>query len=133
MTIEIVQQNEICLLRCKGRIVSGAGMEYLEAKLGELRRLKCRKVLADFSEVPSIGSMGLTFLVCLYKLASGGLVLSGVGPLVWQALEVTGLTAVIRVVRGASGVTIRDRSWPVTSKPEITEVRLGRILARHPL
>ena len=102
MTIEIVQQEEICLLRCKGRFVSGPGMEYLETKLGEIRRLKCRKVLADFSEVPSIGSMGLSFLVCLYNLASGGFVLAGAGPLVWQALEVTGLSGIIRVVANAA-------------------------------
>jgi anti-anti-sigma factor len=102
VTIEIVQQDEICLLRCKGRIVSGQGVEYLEAKLGELRKLKCRKVLADFSEVPSIGSLGLTFLVCVYECASGGLVLSGVGPLVRQALEATGLSAIMREVANAA-------------------------------
>jgi anti-anti-sigma factor len=105
MLIEIEQQDEICLLRCKGRFVSGPGLEYLEAKLEAIRRLNCRKVLADFSEVPSIGSMGLTFLLRIYDFAacaSGGFVLTGVGPLVWQALQVTRLSGVIRVAASAA-------------------------------
>ena len=71
MLIEIEQQDEVCVLRCKGRSASGKGMEYLEGKLEEIRRLNCRKLLADFSEVPSIGSMGLTFLVSVCEFAIG--------------------------------------------------------------
>lgn len=51
---------------------------------------------------PSIGSMGLSFLVCLYNLASGGFVLAGAGPLVWKALEVTRLSEVVKVVANAA-------------------------------
>lgn len=100
MLIEIQQQDEICVLRCQGRFVSGPSLEYLEAKLGDIRRLNCHRVLADFSEVPSIGSMGLTFLVRVHNFAlgaSGGFVLTGAGPLVRQALQVTRLSGVIRV------------------------------------
>jgi anti-anti-sigma factor len=100
MLIEIEQQDEICVLRCKGRFVTGPGQEYLESKLQDIRRLNCRKVLADFSEVPSIGSMGLSFLVNVHSFvidASGGFVLTGACPLVRQALHVTRLSEVIRV------------------------------------
>jgi len=72
----------------------------LEGRAGDIRRLNCRKVLADFSEVPLIGSMGLTFLVRVQNFAqgaSGGFVLTGTGPLVRQALQVTRLSGVIRV------------------------------------
>lgn len=100
MLIEIEQQEEICVLRCKGPFVSGPGLEYLESKLEDIRRLKCRKVLADFSEVPTLGSMGLTFILNVYKCVidtSGGFVLTGAGPLVRQALHVTRLSEIIRV------------------------------------
>jgi anti-anti-sigma factor len=100
MLIEIEQQDEICVLRCKGRFVTGPDGEYLESKLEAIRRLNCRKVLADFSEVPSIGSTGLTFLLSVYNFVvdtSGGFVLTGAGPLVRQALQVTRLSGVIRM------------------------------------
>jgi anti-anti-sigma factor len=100
MLIEIEQQDEICVIRCSGRFVTGPGREYLESKLEEIRKLNCRRVLADFTEVPSIDSMGLSFLMSVYDFAvdtSGGFVLIGAGPLVRQALQVTRLIGVIRV------------------------------------
>jgi hypothetical protein len=32
MLIEIEQQDEICVVRCAGRFVTGPGREYLESK-----------------------------------------------------------------------------------------------------
>jgi len=108
MLIEIEQHDGICVLRCQGRFVSGVGREYLEAKLQDIRKLNCRRVLADFSEVPSIGSMGLAFLLSVSDFAagaSGGFVVAGVGPLVRQALQATRLSGVIRVAANpASGL-----------------------------
>jgi anti-anti-sigma factor len=100
MLIEIELQDEICVLHCKGRFVTGPDQDYLESKLEDLRKLNCRKVLADFSEVPCIGSSGLSFLLSVSNFVidiSGGFVLTGAGPLVRQALHVTRLSEVIRV------------------------------------
>jgi hypothetical protein len=56
MFIEVRQKDEICLVRCEGRLVT-ADHEYLHAKKDEIKRANCKKVLADFSEVPEIVSL----------------------------------------------------------------------------
>ena len=60
--IEVSQKDEICLLRCEGRLVT-ADHEYLHAKKADINGANCKKVLADFSEVPGIGSEGIGFIV----------------------------------------------------------------------
>ena len=99
MIIEIEQQDSICVLRCKGRFVSGADADYMQAKIEEIQRLKCKRVLADFSEVQSIGSMGLTFIVSVYtavvKDSGGRFVLAGALPFVRKALDLTNLSSVV--------------------------------------
>ena len=98
MVIEIEQHDEVCVLRCKGRFVSGTDLDYVRAKIDQIKRLKCNRVLADFREVPAIGSMGLTFIVAIYTsvVNSGGrFVLAGALPCVRQALDLTRLSTVV--------------------------------------
>jgi anti-anti-sigma factor len=99
MVIEIEQQDGVCVLHCKGRFVSGPDQEYMRAKIEQIQRLKCKKVLADFREVQSIGSMGLTFIVAVYtavvKDSGGRFVLAGALPFVRKALDLTNLSRVV--------------------------------------
>jgi anti-anti-sigma factor len=99
MVIEIEQNDGVCVLRCKGCFVSGADLEYMRAKIDHIKRLKCNRVLADFREVPSIGSMGLTFIVAIYsavvKDSGGRFVLAGALPFVRKALDLTKLSTVV--------------------------------------
>jgi len=99
MIIEIEQLDSICVLRCRGRFVSGADADYMRAKIEEVQRLKCKRVLADFREVQSIGSMGLTFIVAMYtavvKDSGGRFVLAGAPPFVRKALDLTRLSSVV--------------------------------------
>jgi anti-anti-sigma factor len=105
MLIEIEQANEqhhgVCVLRCKGRFVAGAEMEYMQAKLDEIKALTCTKVLADFHQVTSIGSMGVAFIVAIYtsvmRKPGGRFVLAGVAPVVQHVLELTRLNTVIPI------------------------------------
>jgi anti-anti-sigma factor len=84
MIIELDQQDDVCVLRFKGRLASGQDLEYLLAKKEEIKKLNCGKVLADFREVPSIGSMGIGFLVAIYtsvtRNSAGRFVLVGALP-----------------------------------------------------
>ena len=102
MIIEIDQQNDLCVLHCKGRIIAGPDLEYIHSKIDEIQKLKCAKVLVDFRDVPAIGSMGVTFIVALYNSVvrdSGGrLVIVGVVPFVRQVLHLTGLGTIIPTV-----------------------------------
>ena len=65
MLIEVRQKDEICHVRCEGRLVT-ADHEYLQAKKDEIKRANCRKVLVDFSDVADIGSAGIGFIVGVY-------------------------------------------------------------------
>lgn len=112
MLIEVRQKDEICLVRCEGRLVT-ADHEYLHAKKDEIKGANCKKVLADFSEVPDIGSAGIGFIVGIYtsiKNSGGRFVLVGIGPRVREVLDITRVTKVIPLAADiASGLaTLRD-------------------------
>jgi anti-anti-sigma factor len=111
MVIEIEQYDGVCVLRCKGRFVSGRDQEYLEAKIEQIQRLNCKRVLADFREVQSIGSMGLTFIVAVYtavvKDCGGRFVLAGALPFVRKALDLTKLSSVVSLAEDTtSGLAV---------------------------
>jgi anti-anti-sigma factor len=112
MLIEVRQKDEICLVRCEGRLVT-ADHEYLHAKKDEIKGANCKKVLADFSEVPDIGSAGIGFIVGVYtstKNSGGRFVLVGIRPRVREVLDITRVSKVIPFAADiASGLaTLRD-------------------------
>jgi len=93
--IEIEQQGDLCFLRFKGRLRAGEHSEYLNAKMKEIETLGCTKVLADFEDVPAVGSTGLSFIVGLYKKSGGRLVLVRTQPRARKVLDITRLSTVI--------------------------------------
>ena len=99
MLIEIEQKDRMCILRCKGRFVAGPEMEYMQTKLDDIKRLACIRVLVDFQDVTSIGSMGVTFIVGVYtsvaRKPGGRFVLAAANPLVQHVLHLTGLSTVL--------------------------------------
>jgi len=112
MLIEVRQKDEICHVRCEGRLVT-ADHEYLQAKKDEIKRANCRKILVDFSEVPDIGSAGIGFIVGVYtstKNSGGRFVLVGLRPRVREVLDITCVSTVIPLAADiASGlVTLCD-------------------------
>src|ERR1700731_2256761 len=97
MLIEIKPKDGFCLVRCEGRLVT-ADHEYLRAKKDEIKGANCKKVLADFSEVPEIGSAGIGFIVGVYtstKNSGGRFVLVGLRPRVREVLDRMLVTTVI--------------------------------------
>jgi anti-anti-sigma factor len=99
MLIEIEHFESVCILHCEGRFVAGPEMDYLEARMDDIKRLGCNKVLADFHEVSSLGSMGVTFIVGAYtsviRKPGGRFVLTGASPHVQHVLDLTRLSTVI--------------------------------------
>src|SRR5215469_8960838 len=98
MLIEVKQKEEICLLRCEGRFVAGTDPEYIRVKRDEIKRLNCKKVLADFSEVSDVGSVGIGFIVDVYNSTwhSGGrFILVGLRPRVREIFDITHVSKVI--------------------------------------
>jgi anti-sigma B factor antagonist len=112
MIIEVKPKDGLCLVRCEGRLVT-ADHEYLHAKKDEIKGANCKKVLADFSEVPEIGSAGIGFIVGVYtstKNSGGRFVLVGLRPRVREVLDITRVSTVIPLAADvASGlVTLCD-------------------------
>lgn len=118
MQIDIEQGDRVCILHCKGRLVVGPEMDYLQTKMDEIKRLACTNVLADFQEVSAIGSMGVAFVVGIYtsvvRRPGGRFVLAGANPLVLHVLDLTRLSAVIPLAPDlASGLAILRADAPM--------------------
>jgi len=110
--IEIERRGDVCLLRFRGDFQTGEDPDYLRAKMDTIVALNCPKVLADFRDVRSVGSTGLSLLVGLHRSSGGRFVLVSIQPRVREALEVTRLSTVIRlaedVERGLAALCNED-------------------------
>ena len=111
MLIELNQIDDVCILRFEGRFNTGFDPEYLRSKGEELKRIECDKVLADFREVPSVGSTGIGFLVAIYssvtKNPNGRFVIVGAQPRVREVLDLTRLSSILPMAGDmASGMAV---------------------------
>ena len=117
MLIEIQKQCDgVCILHCDGSLVPGPEMDYLETKLDEIRRSRCKRLLIDFRHVAAIGSVGVTFIVCAYcsvtRRPGGQVVLTGVNRNVRHVLDVTQLTTLIPLASDIASGLAMLRSEP---------------------
>ena len=101
--IDVQQEDGICALRISGRFATGADFNYLSGKLDHIRSLRNTRVLADFTDLVSIGSTGISFLISLHQTVTrepgGRLVLAGASPLVLETLDLTGLSKIIPLAK----------------------------------
>jgi anti-anti-sigma factor len=101
MVIEVEQKDGICILRLEGRLVAGIDFEFLRVKAEEVKKSNCSKVLADFREVPAVGSTGMGFIVGIYtsvtKVPEGRFVLVGPQKRVREVLDLTRLSTIIPI------------------------------------
>ena len=110
MVIEIKKKDEVCILRCEGRFLTGTDPEYLRVKKDEIKGQNCKRVLADFSEVSDVGSAGIGFIVGVYtstRNSGGRFILVGLKPRVREVFELTRVSTVIPAATDiASGLAI---------------------------
>ena len=101
--IEVQNTNGLCILHTSGRFATGADLDYLRAKLDLIRRSDATRVLGDFTEVVSMGSTGLSFVITLYRIlvreSNGRFVLAGANPLVREALDLAHLSKIIHLAK----------------------------------
>jgi anti-anti-sigma factor len=102
MVIELELQDGVCVLRVKGRFVTGADLDYVHSRADYIKSHNCGRMLVDLREVTAIGSMGIGFLVGIYtsitKNPGGRFILVEPTRRVREALELTRLTTVIPMV-----------------------------------
>ncbi len=126
MRIEIEHYDSVCILHCEGRFVAGPEVEYLQTKMDDIKSLACNRVPADFQDVSSLGSMGVTFIVGIYtsviQKPGGRFVLAGASPHVRHVLVLTRLSTVILLACDvASGLPVL-RGEAVMSPPAFSEI-----------
>lgn len=92
--IDIEKKDDVCLLRFRGNFHTGEDPGYLRAKMEEIKSVNCPKVLADFEDVPLVGSTGISFLVELYRNSGGRFVLVKTQRRVREVLDITRLSTV---------------------------------------
>ena len=99
MLIEIESQNDVCVLRLRGRFIMAKDLEYLRLQTEEIKGRNYSKLLVDLSEVSSIGSTLIGFIVDLYtfttKKPDGRFTLASAHPRVMEVLDLTRLSTVI--------------------------------------
>lgn len=83
----------------------------MQARLDEVRKLACTRLVVDFQDVTAIGSMGVSFIVAVWKSVvrrpGGRFVLTGVNPRVRLVLDLTRIGTVIPLAPDlASGLAI---------------------------
>jgi anti-anti-sigma factor len=101
MLIEFDYRDDVCILRPKGRFVTGLDAAYLRSKTEEVRNSGRSKVMADFRDVPYVDSTGIGFLVGVYTTvtnAGGRFVIVGPHPRVREVLDLTRLSSVMPIV-----------------------------------
>jgi anti-anti-sigma factor len=123
MLIELEFKDDICILRPKGRFATGADADYLRAKVDEIKKSGCVKVLADFRDVPYIDSTGIGFLVAIYTSVTNSLggrfVLVGPNPRVREVLELMRLSTVFSTTADeASGLALLKSEGPAARRAE---------------
>jgi anti-anti-sigma factor len=98
LSVDLEQHGDICIARFQGRITAGSDLDDVSAK-ERIKELACAKLLVDFSQVQSIGSTGIGFLVGLYtsmrKKPDGAFVLAGVNARVRDVLDLTRLSSIL--------------------------------------
>ena len=101
MLFELENRDDVCIIRIKGRLATGADNDYLAIKAREIKSQGCRKIVADICELDSIGSAGIGFFVDLLtsttKDGAGCFVLAGPSPRVLEVLTLTGLSTIIPI------------------------------------
>jgi anti-anti-sigma factor len=112
MFIEIREHYDgICIVHCEGALVPGREMWDVQARLDEIGKLTCTRLLLDFQDVTAIGSMGVTFIVAVWKSVvgrpGGRFVLTGINPRVRRVLDLTRISTLISIAPDlASGLEI---------------------------
>jgi anti-anti-sigma factor len=108
MLVEIENQNDVCILRLRGRFMTGADPGYLRSRADEVRASNYSKLLVDVSEVDAIGSTVIGFVVALYtsivKKAGGRFSLTGANKRVREVLDITRLDTIIPLAPDAGSV-----------------------------
>jgi anti-anti-sigma factor len=97
LTLQSQNVGEVLVIRCRGRIVSGDEVRFLQLEVEKLTEMS-KLVVLQLAEVTYVDSGGLGALVRMFgvlRAARGGLKLCQLSPFVFQVLQATNLLSVL--------------------------------------
>ena len=102
----------------------------MQAKMDEIEKLVCTRLLVDFQDVTSIGSVGVSFILAAWKSVlrqpCGRFVLTGVNPRVRRVLDLTQISTLIPIAPDlASGVAMLGAEATIVPPTVTGQTRLG--------
>lgn len=112
MRVETQIQHGVCVIRLRGRFVTGSDAAFVSARKS-LQENGIAKAVVDLSEVPYIDSTGLAFIVDLHKWLEsrgGQLVLSGATDRVRDVLDLTHIARIVPMAETATQSESKLRS-----------------------
>ena len=123
MLIEFDYKDDVCIIRPRGRFVTGSDAEYLRKKTDELKSCGRTKVMTDLHDVPYADSTGIAFIVGAYTSVTNSLggrfVLVSPNPRVREVLDLTRLSTVIPIAADeAAGLAFLNAEGPVARGAE---------------
>ena len=99
LTLESQLMEDVVVIRCQGRIVSGTEVDALQAELDKQTQLR-KKVVLQLAEATYIDSSGLGALVRqlgVLRAAGGDLKLCQLSPFLLEVLQITNLLSIFPV------------------------------------
>src|SRR5215467_6739770 len=128
LSLQTQHIEHVAVIRCRGRIVSGAEISALQKEIDDAGHAKKRIVL-HLADVTFIDSAGLGLLVRMFsrlRNAGGGLKLCELSPVVLKALQITNLHAVMPAYASEREAVEAFALWqhwdPQSPRPPITTV-----------
>ena len=109
----------------------------MQAKLDEIKKLSCTRLLVDFRDVISIGSLGVSFILDAWKSVvrepGGRFVLTAANPRVRRVLDLTRISSIVPLAPDlASGLVILGVEATVASPAFSNCVSAGRDYQQAP-
>src|SRR5579864_1011857 len=129
LTLESQLMEDVVVIRCQGRIVSGTEVDALQAELDKQTQLR-KKVVLQLAEATYIDSSGLGALVRqlgVLRAAGGDLKLCQLSPFLLEVLQITNLLSIFPVYP-SEREAIEAFSRARRSSPDAMESSRTRIL-----
>ncbi|MGA8012157.1 MAG: STAS domain-containing protein [Candidatus Acidiferrales bacterium] len=129
LTLQSHNVGEVVVVRCRGRIVSGDEVRFLQLELDKLTELT-KNVILQLDEVSYLDSGGLGALVRIFgvlRAAGGDLKLCQLSPFVVQVLQATNLLSVFHPY-ASEKEAIEAFSARPQSPDEISKISSARVV-----
>ena len=139
MRIELKFQENVAIVRLRGRFLGGGDGPFLRQKVKDLVEAGTKSLVIDFAGVPYIDSTGVGFLAGVHKAAQDAgvsMILSSLNPYVKKVLDEVRLSQVLTIVQDTAAALEKINTdvgeGPQQSKPQASKTSRGKKQSSDP-